>query len=104
MLWCKHCQKAVPEPEERHEYDIPNADAPGYEKITTYHCPECGEEVYLEAGQCVMCGGHAAPEKDLCDSCYMLIHETLHEFAMSLNLSFDCVLDGVAEYLYMEDK
>ncbi len=103
MLWCKHCKKAVVDPQERVTYDIPNPDAEGFEKIVTYHCPDCGEEVYLQAGHCIMCGEHVAPEKSLCIHCYAEIHETLNELSMQMDLPFDKVLDGVAEYLNMED-
>lgn len=103
MLWCKHCKKAIVEPQERVTYDIPNPDAGGFEKIVTYHCPDCGEEVYLQTGYCVMCGEHAEPGKTLCWTCCMEIHETLNELSMQMDLPFVNVLDGVAEYLNMEE-
>ncbi len=103
MMWCKRCKKAVPEPEERHEYDIPDANVGGYEKITTYHCPDCGNEVYLEAEKCVMCGEYKAPGNKLCIGCHLEILDNFNNFALRLDLPLENVLDGVAEYLNMEE-
>ena len=98
-MWCRHCQKAVGEPEVRHEYNIPDANSEWFEKITTYHCPDCGNEVYLEPSTCVMCGENIEPDKELCNHCYTEIHETLNELSLQMDLPFDKVLDGVAEYM-----
>ncbi|WP_425755121.1 hypothetical protein ACPW7J_09625 [Ihubacter sp. rT4E-8] len=102
MLWCKHCKKAVALPVTSVSYEIPNVEVSGYEKIKTYYCPDCGRKVYLEAGYCVMCGGYAAPGKELCDSCHVEIREALNELTKRLDLPSDNVMDGVAKYLIME--
>ena len=104
MLWCKHCNKAVFEPQEQVTYDIPDSNVGGYEKIVTYHCPDCGEEVYLEAGKCVMCREYTIPGSNLCIGCYLEIHDNLKVFALLLDLPLENVLDGVAEYLNMEEE
>lgn len=103
MLWCKHCNKAFFEPQEQVTYDIPDSNVGGYEKIVTYHCPDCGEEVYLEAGKCVMCGENTAPDKKLCEHCFKEIDGAVNELSNSLKLTFKDVLYGISEYLDMEE-
>ncbi len=102
MLWCKHCKKAVAEPQEHVTYDIPNPNVGGFEKIKTYHCPDCGKEAYLQAGCCVMCGEYTAPGKSLCSNCYTEIDTAITLVLMQLDLPLNKVLDGVAEYLDMK--
>ena len=97
MMWCKTCKEAV-EPEQRKV-----ADEHGY-IFTILVCPECGHETYEEANTCVMCEEPIAPGKSLCNHCYIKIRENLNELAMQLDLPLDNVLDGVAEYLNMEEE
>lgn len=103
MMWCDAC-KTVVEPDSHNEYWIPDINAGGYEQIQVLTCPQCGQEVYQEAGECVMCGAMIEPGKALCDLCAEdigAIMDLLEEYKKADRM---CVLDGVAEYLNMEDR
>lgn len=104
MMWCPTCRQIVTDPEEHFEYDIPDAEAGGYEKIQILTCPTCGREVYQEPGQCVMCGEHIEPGKSLCEYCSEDITAMVDLLAEQKNLDGSAVKDGLAEYLNMEDR
>lgn len=103
MMWCNNCKEAV-EPGTYNEYDIPDINAGGYRKTRIDVCPFCGQEVYQEPGTCVMCRELIAPGKSLCDPCADCIGEMIDGLAEVINVSRDAVLDGLAEYLNMEDR
>lgn len=103
MMWCNTCNTAV-EPDNHNEYEIPDINAGGYETIQVLTCPGCGQEVYQEPGECVMCGELIAPGKALCDLCTEDIGAVVDLLEEYKDLDRTHVLDGVAEYLNMEDR
>ena len=103
MMWCNNCREAV-EPGTYNEYDIPDINDGGYRKAQIDVCPFCGGEVYQEPGKCVMCGELIAPGRDLCDLCAEDIRAAADLLAEHRNLDRSAVLDGMAEYLNMEDR
>lgn len=103
MMWCNSCKKPV-EPSSHNEYEIPNIDAGGYETIQVLTCPDCGQEVYQEAGQCIMCCEFIAPDKALCALCDEEIGAMVTMLAEGMKINRADALDGIAEYLNMEDR
>ena len=68
-LWCSYCQTAV-EPEVKREKEFHGeVDSRCYEEYDVYRCPICGEEVYLDPGECAMCGEPCDPFEELCGNC-----------------------------------
>lgn len=102
MMWCDNCKKAV-EPSSHNEYEIPDVDVGGYETIQVLTCPDCGQEVYQEPGECAMCGELIAPGETLCDLCVGDIQSVVTLLAEHRNTEEKAVLDGIAEYLNMEE-
>ena len=103
MMWCDNCKKAV-EPSSHNEYEIPNVNVGGYETIQVLTCPDCGQEVYQDAEQCVMCCEFIAPGVSLCDLCVEEISAMVTTLAEGLKIGRKAVENGMAEYLNMEDR
>lgn len=103
MMWCNSCKKPI-EPSWHNEYEIPNIDVGGYEAIQVLTCPDCGQEVYQDAGQCVMCCEFIAPDKALCDCCAEEIGAMVTTLADGLKIDTADVKNGLTEYLNMEDR
>lgn len=103
MMWCNTCKKPV-EPSSHNEYEIPNIDLGGYERVQVLTCPDCGQEVYQEPELCVMCKEFIAPGKALCDLCNEDISASVDLLAEYKKVDRNAVKDGLAEYLNMEDR
>lgn len=103
MMWCDNCKKAV-EPSSHNEYEIPDANVGGYETIQVLTCPVCGQEVYQEAEECVMCGELIAPGEALCGLCAEEIGAMVTTLAEGLKIDRADALNGITEYLNMEDR
>jgi len=102
-MWCNNCKKPV-EPSSHNEYEIPNIDVGGYERVQVLTCPDCGHEVYQEPGECVMCGELIAPGETLCALCGDDIESSIDLLTEYRKLDTKAVKDGLAEYLNMEDR
>lgn len=100
-LWCCECQEAV-EPIEQTEYDIPNAEVGGYEKINLYYCPNCMNEVYHDPVTCSICGELTHYEREICFNCTDIIRENIAEMARTLDITPDNMRHGVEAYINME--
>ena len=103
MMWCNTCKKPV-EPSSHNEHEIPDANVGGYETIQVLTCPDCGQEVYQDAGECVMCGEFIAPGKALCDLCVEDVSAVVDLLAEYKEVDRNAAKDGMAEYLNMEER
>lgn len=103
MMWCNNCKKPT-EPSSRNEYEIPNIDVGGYETKHVPTCPDCGQEVYQDAGECVMCGELITPGETLCALCAEEIGAMVTTLAEGLKIDRADALNGITEYLNMEDR
>lgn len=98
MLWCDNC-KAPVEPESHYEYEIPDPQVQGYERVQILTCPCCRQEVYQDPGTCVMCGESIAPDETLCDLCSDDILSAIGLLAENRKLDTEAVKNGITEYL-----
>lgn len=96
-LWCDNCQTAV-EPEIKREKEFHGeVDSRCYEEYDVYRCPICGEEVYLDPGECAMCGEPCDPYEELCDNCREEIERAIRTLAQGYG--YKKAMNGLAAYV-----
>lgn len=99
-LWCDNCQTAV-EPEVKREKEFHGeVDSRCYEEYDIYRCPICGEEVYLDPGECAMCGESCSPDRDLCENCIDEIESAITPIVCKHG--YQNTIDGIASYIGRE--
>ena len=88
MYYCEKCGEYFKEPHLRIEYIYHSelgSESPYYpERVATAVCPNCGNEDYIGAYECELCGEPFHEGYDLCPDCRRKIIEDIDDLAFDL--------------------